>query len=110
MMTRFKEIKKYIPTTLSAVPYMLPQMAHAAGFDGLGSQLWCGLQSFTQSPIVAFTAGIALVVLLVVMVLNEGNGLISWGLKIGVAICGILSIGTLVNMLGIDKFGSCGMG
>lgn len=78
-----------------------------------GSDLFCRLVEFTNSPIVAFIAGLAIVIGLIMLSLYD-NGIgygvrarVSVYVKIGVGIACILCLTSIVQMLGVVNIPSC---
>lgn len=68
---------------------------------GVLSQMLCALSG--RSPFVAFLAGAAAVVFLVMMLIGEDKGHMSWGIKIAFAVAGLLSLGPLlIKLFGLN--------
>ena len=66
-----------------------------------------GLVSGTNSPLVAFVAGIAIVVFFVVLALNEGNSMVTWAIKILIGVAGLIAAGSILGYLFGIQFQSC---
>lgn len=63
----------------------------------------------TQSPLVMFLAGVAVVVFFAVLAINEGNQMVSWAAKIMIGVGGLIGAGQILNMLfGVQMVSGCG--
>lgn len=76
--------------------------APAMNFGELGTKLAGFLCSFITSPIVGVVVGVSILALLLLMTMNEDNGLLSKALKVLVGGMAILFIPSLLSMLGFD--------
>ncbi len=75
---------------------MFPSIVMAATeFSPAGN--FCSFYNKFASPMVGVAAAVALLVFFIMMVTNEGNGFISWGIKIMVAISGALSVPSILT-------------
>jgi type IV secretory pathway VirB2 component (pilin) len=55
--------------------------------------------SGAESPLVAFVAGIAVIVFFVVLALNEGNQMVTWAIKILIGVAGLISVAALLSSI-----------
>lgn len=93
----------------SASPLLLLLLAspggRAAGFASLCTAYNSILGD--NSELVAFVAGVAVVIFFVVLALNEGNGMITWGIKILIGVSGLIGAGALLKTLFPSIGSSC---
>lgn len=71
-------------------------------FGGLGTKLGQFLCDFIHSPVIAVVVGISILALLLLMTMNEDNGMLSKALKVLIGGMTILFIPPLLGMLGFD--------
>lgn len=64
---------------------------------GVLTQMLCAISG--RSPFVAFLAGAAAIVFLIMMLTGEDKGHMSWGIKIAFAVAGLISLGPLLLKL-----------
>lgn len=90
----------YYRKLVTTVFMMFPSIVMAATeFSPAGG--FCGFYNKFASPMVGVAAAVALLVFFIMMVTNEGNGFISWGIKIMVAISGALAIPSILSAFGV---------
>lgn len=82
---------------LAFLAAILPQsaFAQASAFEGPLRQALCLVSG--RSMLVAFVAGVAIVIFFVVLALNEGNAMVSWGLKILIGVAGLIGATSLLQ-------------
>lgn len=104
-----KKLLTFARPARSASPLLLLLLAspggQAAGFSALCTaynQILGG-----NSELIAFVAGVAVVIFFVVLALNEGNGMVSWGIKILIGISGLIGAGALLKTLFPSIGASC---
>jgi hypothetical protein len=76
--------------------------AHAQqAFGAMGASLNKALCTFIgpNSQIVAFIAGVAVVSFFVVLAVNEGNQMVTWGMKILIGVAGLIGTSSVLSML-----------
>lgn len=73
-----------------------------AGFESLGKSIWEVVCKFINSPIVAVVIGISILCLLMVMSMNEDNGILSRVIKVVIAGMSIVFLPSIMAMLGFD--------
>lgn len=61
------------------------------------NQILCSISG--RSPFVAFVAGAACIVFLVMMLTGEDKGHMSWAIKIAFAVAGLIALGPLLSNL-----------
>lgn len=71
-------------------------------FGELGTKLGKFLCDFITSPIIGVAVGVSILALLLLMTMNEDNGLLSKALKVLIGGMAILFIPSLLSMLGFD--------
>lgn len=62
------------------------------------SRAFCLLIGST-SPIIGFIAGAAVLVFFAMLALNEGNSMMSWGIKILIGVAGLVGATSLISSL-----------
>jgi len=75
--------------------------------DALGGGLWFAVCEFTNSPIVAAVAAVALVTVVILFMLDEARGFVSTLLKIGIGVAIILNIVTVLQLIGLENVINC---
>lgn len=80
--------------------------AQMVGSD-IGAGLMQGVCNFVHSPIIAFVAAAAIIIVAVLLILNEGKGLGSFVVRIAIGIAVIMSIGTILGWLGLTSAMGC---
>lgn len=83
--------------------------SQAQSFNGgnIGGGLLQSICQFTHSPIIAFVAAAAIIIVAVLLILNEGKGLGSFVVRIAIGIAVILSLGTILGWLGLTSAIGC---
>lgn len=81
--------------------------AQSGSLDALGGGLWDAVCEFTKSPIVAVVAAVALITLVVLFMLDEARGFMSTLLKIAIGVAVILNIGTVLQLIGLQRVMNC---
>lgn len=71
-------------------------------FAELGGKLWDVVCQFIKSPMVAVVIGISIVALLMVMAMDEDNGMLSRIIKVVIAGMAIVFLPALMALLGFD--------
>ncbi len=85
---------------VTIIAMMSPSIAMAAVFSPAGN--FCTFYNQFANPMVGVAAAVALLVFFIMMVTNEGNGFISWGIKMMVAISGALAIPSILGGFGVN--------
>lgn len=76
-----------------------------ASFAELGSSIWTVVCQFIKSPIVAVVIGISILALLMVMAMNEDNGMLSKVIKVVIAGMAIVFLPSIMALLGFSNIG-----
>lgn len=53
----------------------------------------------SNSVLIAFVAGVAVMIFFVVLALNEGNSMLTWGIKILIGVAGLVGAGALLQSI-----------
>lgn len=95
-------MKKNLFQRLATVIAMAsPSIATAAAtFSPAGN--FCTFYNKFANPMVGVAAAVALLIFFIMMLTNEGNGFISWGIKMMVAISGALAIPSILSGFGVN--------
>ncbi|TAN03139.1 MAG: hypothetical protein EPN36_14170 [Rhodanobacteraceae bacterium] len=75
--------------------------------SNIGAGLMQGLCNFTHSPIIAFAAAAAIIIVAFLLIMNEGKGLGGFVVRIAIGIAIVLSIGTILGWLGLTTAIGC---
>lgn len=78
-----------------------------ADFNSLGNSIWSVVCKFIQSPIVAVVIGISILALLMVMAMNEDNGMLSKVIKVVIAGMAIVFLPSIMILLGFKNLTGC---
>lgn len=53
----------------------------------------------SNSVLIAFVAGVAVMIFFVVLALNEGNSMLTWGIKILIGVAGLVGAGAILQAI-----------